>query len=230
MFITWLCWLFRFWKGVREQEVRTATTTQHAKSVSHIISSDYCPSQLTSFKITDTHIEYSPSALKTTRRFISLMIRLNLNSDKEIFRTCREGRRNRRWRENSLYPSTFVGEPRSRSLPVGLLAFDWLTVLIDDSMKLLPLYAGTTTTWTVFVARRLRFPARALTMTVTLNTLVTFETMCDKSCTTLNVPWAGSTLKLPALPLRRKERDERLDPSEALTRTCNSFRSRDVLA
>ena len=43
MFIIWLCWLFRFLKGDREQEVRTATygpgidQSQHAKSVSHII-------------------------------------------------------------------------------------------------------------------------------------------------------------------------------------------------
>ena len=43
MFIIWLCWLFRFWKGDRELEVRTATygpgidQSQHTKSVSHII-------------------------------------------------------------------------------------------------------------------------------------------------------------------------------------------------
>ena len=43
MFIIWLCWLFRFWKGDGELEVRTATygpgidQSQHAKSVSHII-------------------------------------------------------------------------------------------------------------------------------------------------------------------------------------------------
>ena len=43
MFIIWLCWLFRFLKGDRELEVRTATygpatdQSQHAKSVSHII-------------------------------------------------------------------------------------------------------------------------------------------------------------------------------------------------
>ena len=43
MFIIWLCWLFRFWKGDRELEVRTATygpgidQSQYAKSVSHII-------------------------------------------------------------------------------------------------------------------------------------------------------------------------------------------------
>ena len=43
MFIIWLCRLFRFWKGDRELEVRTATyrpgidQSQHAKSVSHII-------------------------------------------------------------------------------------------------------------------------------------------------------------------------------------------------
>ena len=42
MFIIWLCWLFRFCKGDRELEVRTATygpgidQSQHAKSVSHI--------------------------------------------------------------------------------------------------------------------------------------------------------------------------------------------------
>ena len=38
MFIIWLCWLFQFWKGNREPEVRTATygpgtdQSQHAKS------------------------------------------------------------------------------------------------------------------------------------------------------------------------------------------------------
>ena len=43
MFIIWLCCLFRFWKGDRELEVRTATygpgigKSQHAKSLSHII-------------------------------------------------------------------------------------------------------------------------------------------------------------------------------------------------
>ena len=43
MFIIWFCWLFRFWKGDRELEVRTATygpgidQSQHAKSFSHII-------------------------------------------------------------------------------------------------------------------------------------------------------------------------------------------------
>ena len=43
MFIIWLCWLFRFWKGDRELEVCMATyrpgidQSQHAKSVSHII-------------------------------------------------------------------------------------------------------------------------------------------------------------------------------------------------
>ena len=43
MFIIWLCWLFRFWKGNRELEVRMATygpgidQSQHTKSVSHII-------------------------------------------------------------------------------------------------------------------------------------------------------------------------------------------------
>ena len=43
MFIIWLCWLFRFLKGDRELEVRTATygpgidQSQHAKSVSHVI-------------------------------------------------------------------------------------------------------------------------------------------------------------------------------------------------
>ena len=43
MFIIWLCWLFGFWEGDRELEVRTATygpgidQSQHAKSVSHII-------------------------------------------------------------------------------------------------------------------------------------------------------------------------------------------------
>ena len=43
MFIIWLWWLFRFWKGDRELEVRTATygsgidQSQNAKSVSHII-------------------------------------------------------------------------------------------------------------------------------------------------------------------------------------------------
>ena len=45
MFIIWLCWLFRFWKGDREPEVHTAAygpgidQSQHAKSVSHIIKS-----------------------------------------------------------------------------------------------------------------------------------------------------------------------------------------------
>ena len=43
MFIIWLWWLLRFWKGDRELEVRTPTyglgidQSQHAKSVSHII-------------------------------------------------------------------------------------------------------------------------------------------------------------------------------------------------
>ena len=43
MFIIWFCWLFRFWKGDRELEVHMATygpgidQSQHAKSVSHII-------------------------------------------------------------------------------------------------------------------------------------------------------------------------------------------------
>ena len=43
MFIIWLCWLFRFWNGDRELEVRTVTygpgidQSQHAKSFSHII-------------------------------------------------------------------------------------------------------------------------------------------------------------------------------------------------
>ena len=43
MFIIWLCWLFRFWKGDRELDVRTATygpgidQPQHAESVSHVI-------------------------------------------------------------------------------------------------------------------------------------------------------------------------------------------------
>ena len=43
MFIIWLCLLFRFLKGDRELEVRTATygpgidQSQHAESVSHII-------------------------------------------------------------------------------------------------------------------------------------------------------------------------------------------------
>ena len=47
MFIIWLCWLFRFWKGDGELEVRTATygpgidQSQHAKSVSHIIINNY---------------------------------------------------------------------------------------------------------------------------------------------------------------------------------------------
>ena len=40
MFVIWLCWLFRVWKGDRELEVRTATygpgidQSQHAKAVS----------------------------------------------------------------------------------------------------------------------------------------------------------------------------------------------------
>ena len=43
MFIIWLRWLFPFWEGDRELEVRTATygpgidQSQHAKSVNHII-------------------------------------------------------------------------------------------------------------------------------------------------------------------------------------------------
>ena len=43
MFIIWFCWLFQFWKGDQELEVRTATygpgidQLQHVKSVSHII-------------------------------------------------------------------------------------------------------------------------------------------------------------------------------------------------
>ena len=43
MFIIWLCWLFGFWEGDRELEVRTATygpgidQSQHGKSVSHLI-------------------------------------------------------------------------------------------------------------------------------------------------------------------------------------------------
>ena len=43
MFIIWFRWLFRFWKGDQELEVRTATygpgidQSQHAKSFSHII-------------------------------------------------------------------------------------------------------------------------------------------------------------------------------------------------
>ena len=47
MFIIWLWWLFRFWKGDREPEVRTATygpgidQSQHAKSFSHIIRGYY---------------------------------------------------------------------------------------------------------------------------------------------------------------------------------------------
>ena len=47
IFIIWLCWLFRFWKGDRELEVHTATygpgidQSQHAKSVSHIVSCGY---------------------------------------------------------------------------------------------------------------------------------------------------------------------------------------------
>ena len=47
MFIIWLCWLFRFWNGDQELEVRTATyepgidQSQHAKSVSHIIMINY---------------------------------------------------------------------------------------------------------------------------------------------------------------------------------------------
>ena len=51
MFIVWLCWLFRFWKGDRELEVHTATyrpgidQSQHAKSVSHIISYNIIPSR-----------------------------------------------------------------------------------------------------------------------------------------------------------------------------------------
>ena len=50
LFIIWICWLFRFLKGDRELEVRTATygpgidQSQHAKSVSHIINTSYWPS------------------------------------------------------------------------------------------------------------------------------------------------------------------------------------------
>ena len=52
MFIIWLCWLFRFWKGDRELEVRTATygpgidQLQPAKSVSHIIRGMYDQTRL----------------------------------------------------------------------------------------------------------------------------------------------------------------------------------------
>ena len=48
MFIIWLCWLFRFWKGDRELEVCTAIygpgidQSQHMKSVSHIIKEIMC--------------------------------------------------------------------------------------------------------------------------------------------------------------------------------------------
>ena len=55
MFIIWLCWLFRFWKGDGELEVRTATygpgidQSQHAKSVSHVINI-YIPSNWLSAK------------------------------------------------------------------------------------------------------------------------------------------------------------------------------------
>ena len=54
MFFMWLCWLFRFWKGGRELEVRTATygpgidQSQHAKSLSHIIKYFIHNSQLNS--------------------------------------------------------------------------------------------------------------------------------------------------------------------------------------
>ena len=71
MFIIWLCWLFRFWKGDGELEVRTATygpgidQSQHAKSVSHIIM--YNNTMLVkSFKIDfiTTHKNMSCSSLK----------------------------------------------------------------------------------------------------------------------------------------------------------------------
>ena len=67
MFIIWLCWLFRFWKGDREPEVRTATygpgidQSQHAKSVSHIIMEHIVCSNL--MLHLDTHDNtYGPSA------------------------------------------------------------------------------------------------------------------------------------------------------------------------
>ena len=56
MFIIWLCWLFRFWKGDQELEVRTATygpgvdQSQHAKSVSHIIKINIKASSKTTIK------------------------------------------------------------------------------------------------------------------------------------------------------------------------------------
>ena len=49
MFIKWLCWLFRVWKGDRELEVRTTNyrpgidQSKHAKSVSHIIKLNTSP-------------------------------------------------------------------------------------------------------------------------------------------------------------------------------------------
>ena len=51
MFIIWLCWLFRFWKGDQEQEVRTATygpgidQSQHAKSCQPYNKLTYGPDQ-----------------------------------------------------------------------------------------------------------------------------------------------------------------------------------------
>ena len=66
MFIIWLCWLFRFWKGDRELEVRMATygpgidQSQHAKSVSHII--------ITIISPRDTHFWRTPEPLFSTRQ------------------------------------------------------------------------------------------------------------------------------------------------------------------
>ena len=64
MFITWLCWLFRFWNGDRELEVRTATygpgidQSQHAKSLSHIIKQDIKHYNADSSRITTNYRRY----------------------------------------------------------------------------------------------------------------------------------------------------------------------------
>ena len=61
MFIIWLCRLFRFWKGDRELEVRTATygpgidQSQHAKSVSHIIKQIMPPVWSCEWKTANVH-------------------------------------------------------------------------------------------------------------------------------------------------------------------------------
>ena len=76
MFILWLCWLFRFWKGDRELEVRTATygpgidQSQHAKSVSHIINQDIHratnAARWISWAFTDTEVNNNVSIYPTS--------------------------------------------------------------------------------------------------------------------------------------------------------------------